>query len=165
MSVELLKNPEYYEQACIDYLDGVVLGDFVQVKSASIVMASSSKPFSKWVHYFGYIYEQKILEDALSYEDIEQVAKAGLRAYCYSGLEVNKNIVWMVTDFLQKDKDWLQGVLAPTHSVMTDMIWNIPAPLSTEQKNQLGNLGYKALRKLGVNPVRNLIAQVLFYKG
>jgi hypothetical protein len=78
----------------------------------------------------------------------ERALRDSLRAYVYSGLEIDPILVHLTTMLALMDKRWLQDAIEPTKRLMSQF--------KDEDIEDARSYGLSAMRKLGILPTRLL---------
>ncbi len=138
---------EQLQQAFSDFLLGSVVANVDQVRDAGSIIGSLDTPYARSAAIDAEIFPIffKEQEPLILASGIESCVFNGLRAYTYSGLPINREVVELAVRAIGKDRRWIREAVAPTGTVVNHVI----GVESDEEEYDLFARGQLALHALG----------------
>lgn len=149
---QLVNASEYDQRAFIDYFSGIMLDDIASVNEAAQRLADLNTPFADELPRRAIMYEDFQLNGAYDSSTLEIVSGWSLRAYVYSGVPVDRNMVLMVANKAGFSKKELRSWLLPCATLIDGVIDGYGEEcLDDQDKAILKWRGLKALRDIGID--------------
>lgn len=135
------------------YLRALRNGAYGSLCEPAEIIKGSRVPFSRDITEISQHLENRWMkEDDVSKSTVFNLLRqdafaVALRVYVYSGVKINPALVFMTTDYLGLDDDWVRKIIRPSKDLIMD------SSIRYRQRPLMRQRGRRALMKLELTPL------------